>query len=132
LPEAKEYLLNKGFDSRFGARPLRQRLLKDIDAPLADLLASGGIPSGSNVMVTYTGVDRHGEALAFYHAAAPELLRQAEELRQTEVGRFSVGSSDGPQPPSVSLSSEQGQSIESSAGPLGARGPRIVPRRDRR
>jgi ATP-dependent Clp protease ATP-binding subunit ClpA len=131
-PEAKEYLLNKGFDSRFGARPLRQRLLKDIDAPLADLLASGGIPSGSNVMVTYTGVDRHGEALAFYHAAAPELLRQAEELRQTEVGRFSVGSSDGPQPPSVSLSSEQGQSIESSAGPLGARGPRIVPRRDRR
>ncbi len=126
---AKEYLLDKGFDSRFGARPLRQRLLKDIDAPLADLLASGGIPTGSAVLVSYTGVDQHGQALAFYHHSEPELLRQAEELRQAEVGRVGVGQNDGPQPPSVSLSSERGNAAESSAGPMGARGPRVTPRR---
>jgi ATP-dependent Clp protease ATP-binding subunit ClpA len=130
--EAREYLLQKGFEPRFGARPLRQRLLKDIDAPLADLLASGGIPSGSRVKVVATGVDQHGEALDFYFEEAPELLRQAEELRAAEVGRAhdSRGETDGPQPPSVSLHSDQGQSIESSAGPLGARGPRITPRRN--
>lgn len=127
--EAKEYLLDKGFDSRFGARPLRQRLLKDIDAPLADLLASGGIPSGSAVVVAYTGVDKHGQALAFYHRPEPELLRQAEELRQAEVGRVAVGQSDGPQPPSISLSNERSNTAESSAGPMGARGPRVTPRR---
>ena len=128
-PEAKEYLLTKGFDSRFGARPLRQQLLKNIDAPVADLIASGGVPSGSRVLVAYTGVDKHGEALCFYYEEAPELLRQAEELRAQEVGRTSVGQTEGPQPPSVSLSSERANTAEGGAGPFGARGPRITPRR---
>jgi ATP-dependent Clp protease ATP-binding subunit ClpA len=129
--EAKEYLLDKGFDSRFGARPLRQQLLKLVDAPLADLLSSGGVPSGSRVLVSYSGVDKHGQALQFYYESAPELLRQAEELRAAEVGRVGVGPGEGPQPPSVSLSSERSNAAESSssAGPFGSRGPRITPPR---
>jgi ATP-dependent Clp protease ATP-binding subunit ClpA len=130
--EAKEYLLTKGFDSRFGARPLRQQLLKNIDAPLADLLASGGIPGGSRVLVDYTGVDKHGEALEFFFSSAPELLRQAEELRAQEVGRLQVDKGEGPQPPSVSLTSEKANVAEggTGAGPFGVRGPRINPRRN--
>jgi ATP-dependent Clp protease ATP-binding subunit ClpA len=127
MPEAKEYLLQKGFEPRFGARPLRQRLLKELDAPLADLLSSGGIPAGSRVVVAATGRDQHGEALEFLFEEAPELLRQAEELRAAEVGR---SHSDGPQQPSVGLNAEKGNVIESSAGPLGARGPRVTPRRN--
>ncbi len=128
--EAREYLLNKGFDSRFGARPLRQQLLKLIDAPLADLIASGGIPGGSHVVVDYTGVDRHGEALEFFYESAPDLLRQAEELRMQEVGRLQIGPSDGPQPPSISLTSEKANTAEGGVGPLGVRGPRVHPRRN--
>ncbi|NWF80341.1 MAG: ATP-dependent Clp protease ATP-binding subunit [Chloroflexi bacterium] len=128
-PEAREYLLTKGFDSRFGARPLRQQLLKLIDAPLADLLASGGIPAGSYVVVDYTGIDRHGEALEFYYQLAPDLLRQAEELRAQEVGRLQVNQGDGPQPPSISLSNEKVNTAEGGAGSFGARGPRVHPRR---
>ena len=127
---AKEYLLTKGFDSRFGARPLRQQLLKLIDAPLADMIASGGIPLGSRVLVEYTGVDRHGEALEFFFEAAPELLRQAEELRAQEVGRIMVKEHDGPQPPSISLSSDRSNAAEGGLGPFGIRGPRITPRRN--
>lgn len=123
---AKDYLLQKGFDPRFGARPLRQQLLKLVEAPLADLMASGGIPEGSRVLVSYTGVDKHGEALDFFFAAAPELIQQAQELRAAEVGR---PASDGPQQPSVGLSTEGGKVAEHSAGPLGIRGPRIMPRR---
>ncbi|NCC32208.1 MAG: ATP-dependent Clp protease ATP-binding subunit [Chloroflexia bacterium] len=128
--EAREYLLNKGFDSRFGARPLRQQLLKHIDAPLADLLASGGIPAGSKVLVTYTGIDRHGEALEFFYQAAPELLRQAEELRAREIGRIAVKESEGPQPPSISLTNERSNAAEGGMGGMGIRGPRITPRRN--
>jgi ATP-dependent Clp protease ATP-binding subunit ClpA len=127
--EAKEYLLQKGFEPRFGARPLRQQVLKLIEAPLADLLASGGIPNGSRVLVVATGVDRHGQALEFLYEPAPELLQQAEELRAAEVGR---SHSDGPQQPSVGLSTDRGNTMEHSAGPLGARGPRMTPRRDLR
>jgi hypothetical protein len=92
-------------------------------------MSSGGIPAGSTVLVTYTGVDQHGEALAFYHEADPELLRQAEELRQAEVGRIAVGQSDGPQPPSVSLTSERSNAAEGASSPFGSRGPRVTPRR---
>ncbi|MCG8349559.1 MAG: AAA family ATPase [Chloroflexales bacterium] len=127
---AKEYLLHKGFEPRFGARPLRQRLLKDLDAPLADLLASGGIPAGSRVIVIATGVDKHGQALEFYYESAPELLRQAEELRAAEVGKSTASGTDGPQPPSVSLTNERTGGIEAAAGPMGARGPRVTPRRN--
>ena len=123
---AKDYLLRKGFDPRFGARPLRQQLLKLVEAPLADLMASGGIPEGSKVLVSYTGVDKHGEALDFFFAPAPELIQQAQNLRAAEVGR---STSDGPQQPSVGLSTEGGKVAEHSAGPLGIRGPRITPRR---
>lgn len=126
-PEAKEYFLQKGFEARFGARPLRQCLLKDLDAPLSDLLASGGIPYGSRVLVVATGIDQHGQALEFYYEDAPELLRRAEELRAEEVGRAPV---DGPQQPSVSLHSERLGGLENSASSSGLRGPRISPRRN--
>ncbi|GAB4208328.1 MAG: AAA family ATPase [Roseiflexaceae bacterium] len=127
-PEAKDYVLHKGFDPRFGARPLRQQLLKLVEAPLADLLASGGIPEGSRVMVVYSGIDKHGEALQFYYEEAPQLLQQAQELRAAEVGR-SGGNGDTPQQPSVGLSADRSGTLEHTAGPLGARGPRVTPRR---
>lgn len=121
-PEAREYLLQKGFEARFGARPLRQCLLKELDAPLSDLLASGGIPHGSRVLVVATGINQHGRALEFYYEEAPELLRQAEELRAEEVGRAPA---DSPQQPSVSLHSESLSGLESSTSSAGIRGPRI-------
>ena len=61
---------------------MRARLLKDIDAPLADLLASGGIPEGSDVLVAYTGErGRMGEELQFYFRPNPELANRGEEQR---------------------------------------------------
>lgn len=125
--QAKEYILHKGFEPRFGARPLRQQLLKLIEAPLADLLASGGIPEGSRVLVIATGIDKHGQALEFLYESAPDLLLQAQQLRVAEVGRSS--NNDTPQQPSVGLSSDRGNTIEQTAGPIGARGPRVNPRR---
>jgi ATP-dependent Clp protease ATP-binding subunit ClpA len=133
-PEAKEYVLHKGFDPRFGARPLRQQLLKQVEAPLADLLASGGIPYGSRVVVSATGVDFHGQALDFLYTEAPELLQAAQNLRAAEVGRSNPpGNGDTPQQPSVGLSADRSTNniMEHSAGPLGIRGPRLTPRNGR-
>ncbi|MBC8163334.1 MAG: ATP-dependent Clp protease ATP-binding subunit [Roseiflexaceae bacterium] len=125
---AKDYVLHKGFDPRFGARPLRQQLLKQVEAPLADLMASGGIPEGSRVVVGYTGVDEHAKALEFFYREAPELITQAQELRASEVGRSGSSSGETPQQPSVGLSADRGYVNEASAAPLG-RGPRLVPGR---
>lgn len=65
-PSARAHLLRKGYDAALGARPLRARLLKAIDAPLADLLASGGIPHGSAVTVAFDASDGDDGDLIFF------------------------------------------------------------------
>lgn len=125
-PDAKEYLLEKGFEPRFGARPLRQCLLKELDAPLADLVASGGIPKGSRVIVIATGRQSYGDTLEFYYESAPELLAKADALRAADA----IAKADpDPSLPSVSLQTGGLTSIEHKH-PLGIHhGPHILPRR---
>jgi ATP-dependent Clp protease ATP-binding subunit ClpA len=82
MPEAKYYMLQCEYNPRYGARPLRARLLKDIDAPLADLMASGGIPEGSDVVVAYNADrGRMGQELVFYYRPNPELAIRGQERR---------------------------------------------------
>ncbi|WP_245668775.1 hypothetical protein [Chloroflexus islandicus] len=82
------------------------------------------------IELRYTGVDQHGQALQFYYDEAPELIERAEELRQHELQRLAVGQSDGPQPPSISLTHERSNAAE--GGIFTTRGPRATPRRDPR
>jgi ATP-dependent Clp protease ATP-binding subunit ClpA len=86
-PEAREFLLRRGFDPRFGARPLRARLLKDLDAPLADLLASGGIPEGSRVMVDVSSETDQSDKdnLTFYFEPDEELAAVAKKRHNVNV-----------------------------------------------
>jgi len=74
--------MRKGFDPKFGARPLRGRLLKDIESPLADLMASGGIPEGSRVIVDVTGEAEFGHELEFFFERTPELEAIARKRRE--------------------------------------------------
>src|SRR5262249_6046214 len=69
--DARAHVLHKGFNPRFGARPLRNRLLKDVEAPLADLMASGGIPEGSKVLVDVGSANGHDGELDFYFEQTP-------------------------------------------------------------
>lgn len=80
---AKEFLLRRGYHPASGARPLRASLLKYVDAPIADLLASESIPVGSRVLVVYTGNDQFGEELAFFYQQDKALALQARELYAT-------------------------------------------------
>jgi ATP-dependent Clp protease ATP-binding subunit ClpA len=83
---AKEYVLHKGFEPRFGARPLRQQLLKLVEAPLADLLASGGIPEGSRIIVEATGIDKHGQAIERDPTGAGDVFAAAFLIQLGETG----------------------------------------------
>ena len=56
---AKEFLIDKGFDEKFGARPLRRTIQKYIEDSLADEILEGKIKPGYSVRV-----DRKGDALS--------------------------------------------------------------------
>lgn len=84
-PAAKDHILRKGYNPTFGARPLRARMLKDIDAPLADLVASGGIPQGSRVYVAYHGGEQYDQELRFYYRRDEHLAEEARRRREARA-----------------------------------------------
>ena len=49
--EAKDLLVDKGWDPAMGARPLRRAIQRYIEDPLADFVLRSQVPSGSTVLV---------------------------------------------------------------------------------
>lgn len=50
-PKSKEFLAEKGFDQKYGARPLRRAVQKYIEDPLAEDILTGKFPEGSRIVV---------------------------------------------------------------------------------
>lgn len=50
---AKDFLVQKGFDERFGARPLKRALQQYVEDELAEILLVGGVEPGSIITGTY-------------------------------------------------------------------------------
>ena len=66
--EAKDLLVEQGYDPTMGARPLRRAIQRLIEDPLSDRLLSGGFPEGGSVTV-----DRDGEEMKLIvHEAEPQ------------------------------------------------------------
>jgi ATP-dependent Clp protease ATP-binding subunit ClpC len=58
--EAKELLIEKGFDPGFGARPLRRAIQRYLEDPLSEEILKGNYSDGGQVVV-----ERKGDELAF-------------------------------------------------------------------
>jgi ATP-dependent Clp protease ATP-binding subunit ClpC len=69
---AVDLLVEKGFDPRMGARPLRRAIQRLIEDPLAELVLGGKFPAGSVIRV-----GRRGDDLTFD-------LREEEDERARE------------------------------------------------
>ena len=59
---AKSFLIKKGFDKVFGARPLKRTIQRYLENPLAEEILSGSISDGTNLKVTH---DKDQEELSF-------------------------------------------------------------------
>lgn len=60
-PEAKELLIEKGFDPIFGARPLKRAIQRYIEDPLANEIISGRFKGGAKIRISR----KHDEELIF-------------------------------------------------------------------
>jgi ATP-dependent Clp protease ATP-binding subunit ClpC len=67
---AKEFLVEKGFDDKFGARPLRRSIQKYLEDPLSEELLSGNFKEGSCVKVK---VDKKTDTLIFSNGSNSEI-----------------------------------------------------------
>jgi len=51
-PSAKEYLMRKGYDEKYGARPLRRALQTELEDGLAEAILAGHVKPGDNIRVS--------------------------------------------------------------------------------
>jgi ATP-dependent Clp protease ATP-binding subunit ClpC len=51
--EAKKYIVDSSYDSKFGARPLRRSIQNKIEDPLAEKILDGTMKQGKHIVVTY-------------------------------------------------------------------------------
>ena len=69
---AKDFLIEKGYDPQYGARPMRRAVERYLEDPMAEDILRGVIMSGSTVLVT-----REGEKLKFTSKDAPAETQEA-------------------------------------------------------
>ena len=56
---AKKFLVEKGFDPMYGARPLKRAIQKHIEDPIADELLKGKFRDGSTIQIKIKGNELH-------------------------------------------------------------------------
>ena len=55
--KAKDYIADKGFDSKYGARPLKRAIQKYLEDPLADEIINSKVEEGDTLHVDYLKKD---------------------------------------------------------------------------
>ena len=60
--ECKDFLIDKGYDEKYGARPLRRAVEKYLEDSLAEAILSGEIKPGELIKVS---VEKDGKSLSF-------------------------------------------------------------------
>ena len=70
-PQAKEFIFNKGYDSAYGARPIRRAIEQYIEDPMSEEILRGAIPDGSSVTVHLKGDELTFDVDEVQDAAAP-------------------------------------------------------------
>jgi ATP-dependent Clp protease ATP-binding subunit ClpC len=75
---ARDFLIKKGYDPVYGARPMRRTVEQMVQDPLAEEILRGHIHPGERVKV---GVDK--ESLIFYQGSAEKLLKNRQSNIET-------------------------------------------------
>jgi ATP-dependent Clp protease ATP-binding subunit ClpB len=69
--EARRYLVRSGYDSHYGARPLKRAIQKNVETQLGRRILQGVVRDGQTVVIDY---DRNEEKLTFTPQPAAELV----------------------------------------------------------
>ncbi|MDR2759734.1 MAG: ATP-dependent Clp protease ATP-binding subunit [Spirochaetaceae bacterium] len=80
LPAARRLLVEKGWDPKYGARPMRRTIQKELEDPLSLLILEGDYPPGT----LFTAEGREGK-IKFRPKIAPVKLAGGEGVKQTDL-----------------------------------------------
>jgi ATP-dependent Clp protease ATP-binding subunit ClpC len=83
--EAREFLIDKGFNPDFGARPLRRAIEQHIEDPISEEVLRGNYKGKSRIIVTVRGTDSEEDPKHLYFEATSE-SGPTEQLQQVHEG----------------------------------------------
>ena len=87
--DAANLLIERGYDPKYGARPLRRVLQTELEDKLAEEILSGHIAKNSSVRI---GVDKDGKTLKFQGRRLPSAgtahRKKEAEKQQTESAQI--------------------------------------------
>ena len=65
--ESRDFLMEKGYDSEYGARPMRRAIQRYIEDELSSMMINGQVPDGSDVFCAVKDVDNLGFSIKANH-----------------------------------------------------------------
>jgi ATP-dependent Clp protease ATP-binding subunit ClpC len=77
-PEAKEHIIDQGYNPDYGARPLRRAIQRIIEDPLAEEVLRGAFPEGSRILVGF----KDGKIYFEREERTPEHLPEGEPVEK--------------------------------------------------
>jgi len=84
--EASKWIAEKGYDEKFGARPLARTIQEFIKKPLADELLFGKLEHGGTVKVVIVGKGEDRKLAFEYFPADPSKRQKAKDEDDDEDG----------------------------------------------
>ncbi len=92
--EAKDYVLEKGYDIQFGARPLKRAIQKYLEDPMAEAIIKSSIAEGDKLVVDY---NRENDKILVDIVRTGELPEAKKELpasgKKEKPGKKTTGNS---------------------------------------
>jgi ATP-dependent Clp protease ATP-binding subunit ClpA len=88
--EARNWLVENGYDEQMGARPMARVIQQTIKTPLADEVLFGRLKNGGTVRVMVTSDENGGKKLGFVFPEGPVLPRPERDI--VEAGKKRVRS----------------------------------------
>ncbi|HTB07853.1 MAG TPA: ATP-dependent Clp protease ATP-binding subunit [Bacteroidia bacterium] len=78
--EAKDFIVSKGFDAQYGARPLKRAIQKYLEDPMAEEIIKNGVTEGDTVSVDYDKT-KDDIKIKVTKAKAPKKNKNEEETK---------------------------------------------------
>ena len=74
--EARDFIAEKGYDSQFGARPLKRAIQKYLEDKLAELIIESELKPGDEIRVTYVKAENGDNA----EELTTEIIRDGKSI----------------------------------------------------
>lgn len=91
--KAKEFLVEKGFDAQFGARPLRRAIQKYVEDPMAEAILNDNLGEGTILHIAFKSEEK-ADGLIFSNMtveaappAAKKRIKKSEEATDEEISK---------------------------------------------